>query len=833
MEILWKDFRYSLRVVRSKPMFTVIIALSLALGIGATSAIFSVINAVTLRPLPYREPERLVTVQWQNLKSGARNDRVSPDVFQEWKKYNRVFEEMAVLVALDQKSLGGEGAPEQVDIHLVSANFFPMLGVRPAMGRLFSEKEDLPQAAGEKELPHGDRVVILSHGLWQRRFGGDLGILEKTIRIDGVGHTVIGVMPPGFRFNELSADAWVPLGLDPAKSYIAAGFGVFCRTLARLKAGVTPEQAREDLKLNTDQLRQKFPVIVTGYAPHVVPLDKHVIGDIGKTLHTLLGAVGFVLLIACANVANLRLAHAASREKEIAVRASLGASRLQLIRLLLTENLVLSALGGAIGLLLAFLLVKLLVALGPTNIPRLAELDALPVDGRVLGFTLGISMLAGIISGLAPAWSASKLDLNETLKENGKGALSGTRGARLRGVFIVAEMALALALLVGAGLMIRSFLRLQTTDPGFNPQNLLTMRLLLVTDKYPTSNKVGDSRRKAVEFFQEAVKRIEAVPGVQQASNVSMLPLNRGRALTNFGMPVLFDSNPEVDISSRPRADVRLVNNGFFKTMGIPILKGRDFTEREIVEPEARVIIINETMARRFWPKENPLGRRIKLNRLEPWDEIIGVVGDIKTTDLDGEVEPTVYWPHHSWGFAFGALVTRTTVDAASLAPAIMREIHALDPDAAISDVQPMEEVLWRSIARPRFNTLLLTILALVALALAVVGIYGVMSYAVSQRTHEIGVRMALGANSGDVIKLVIKHGMTLTLIAVGLGLALSFALTRLLSGWLGWLYQVKPTDPVTFIGVPLLLSAVALLACYIPARRATKLDPMETLRHE
>jgi len=833
METLWKDFHYSLRVVRGKPMFTAIIALSLALGIGATSAIFSVINAVTLRPLPYREPERLVMVQWQNLKSGARNDRVSPDVFHEWKKNNHVFEEMATFAILDPQTLSGEGTPEQIDVHLVSANFFPMLGVRPAMGRLFSEKEDMPQAAGEKESPHGDRVVILSHGLWQRRFGGDLGILEKTIHIDGVGHTVIGVMPPGFRFNELSADAWVPLGLDPAKSYIAAGFGVFCRTLARLKAGVTPEQAREDLKLTTVQLQQRFPVIITGYAPHVVPLDKHVIGDIGRTLHALLGAVSFVLLIACANVANLRLAQAASREKEIAVRASLGASRLRLIRLLLTENLVMSALGGSIGLLLAFLLVKLLVALGPTNIPRMAELDALPVDGRVLGFTLGVSMLAGIISGLAPAWSVTKLDLNETLKENGKGAMSGARASSLRGVFIIAEMALALTLLVGAGLMIRSFLRLQTTDPGFDPQNLLTMRLLLVTGKYPLSDKVGDYRRKAVEFFQEAGKRIESVPGVQQASNVSMLPLNRGRALTSFGMPVLFDSNPDVDISSRPRVDVRLVNNDFFKTMRIPILKGRDFTEREIVEPVPRVIIINETMARLFWPDENPLGRRIQLNRDQPWDEIIGVVGDIKTTDLDGEVQPTVYWPQHSWGFAWGVLVARTTVEPASVAPTIMREIHALDPDVAISDLQPMDEVLWRSIARPRFNTLLLTALAVVALALAVVGIYGVMSYAVSQRTREIGIRMALGANSGDVFRLVIRHGMTLTLIAVGLGLSLSFALTRLLSGWLGWLYQVKPTDPVTFIGVPLLLSAVALLACYIPARRATKLTPMETLRHE
>jgi len=830
METLWKDFRYSLRVLRSKPMFTAIVALSLALGIGATSAIFTVINAVTLRPLPYREPERLVMVQWQNLKSGVRGDRVSPDVFHAWKKNTHVFEEMATFAIWAPQTLSGEGAPEQVDVQMVTANFFPMLGVRPALGRFFLEKEDMPQATGKTDSPHGERVVILSHGLWQRRFGGDPGLLEKTIHIDGVGHTVIGVMPPGFRFNEAPADVWVPFGLDPAKSYLAVGFGVFCRTLARINAGVTLEQAREDLKLATGELQQKFPVVIAGYAPYVAPLDKQVIGDISRTLYALLGAVVFVLLIACANVANLRLAQAASREKEVAVRASLGASRMRLIRMLLTENLVLAALGGALGLLLAFLLVKLLVALGPTNIPRLAELDALPVDGRVLGFTLGVSLLAGIISGLAPAWHASKLDLNGMLKEGGKGAMSGERASSLRGVFIVAEMALALALLVGAGLMIRSFLRLQATDPGFNPQNLLTMRLLLVTGKYPMSEKVGDYARKAVEFFEKATKQIEALPGVQQASIVSKLPIDIG---PTYIMPVAFEGVPEPEISARPRVDFRMIDGNFFKTMGIPILKGRNFTGREIIEPEPRMIIINETMARRFWPNESPLGRRIKLNRKEPWDEIIGVVGDIKTTDLDGEIQPTAYWPQHSWGFAPGFIVARTAVEPASVAPAVMRELHALDPDVAISDVLTMDDVLWRSIARPRFNTLLLTILAAVALALSVVGIYGVMSYAVSQRTHEIGIRMALGADSGDVFKLIIKRGMALTLIAVGVGLALSFALTWLLSGWLGWLYQVKPTDPVTFIGVSLLLSAVALLACYIPARRATKLTPMETLRHE
>ncbi len=834
METLWKDFRYSLRMLRSRPTFTTIVALSLALGIGATSAIFSVINAVTLRPLPYRDPERLVVVQWQNLKSGVRNDRVSPDVYHAWKKNNHVFEEMAVFAVWDSQTLSDEGAPEPVYVHMVSANFFPMLGVRPALGRFFTEKEDAPQATGKIDSPHGERVVILSHGLWQRRFGGDPGILGKTIRIDGVGHTVVGVMQPGFRFNELAADVWVPFGLDPAKSYLEAGFGVFCWTLARLKAGVTPEQAREDLKPATGELQQKFPAIMSGYAPYVTPLDKRVIGEIGRTLWALQGAVLFVLLIACANVANLRLAQAASREKEIAIRASLGASRARLIRLLLTENLILAALGGVLGLLLAFSLVKLLVALGPSNIPRLAELGALPVDGRVLGFTLGVSMLAGIISGLAPAWHASKLDLNEMLKEGGKGAMSGARARSLRGVFIVAEMALALALLVGAGLMIRSFLRLQMTNAGFNPQNLLTMRLLMISSKYTHQAEVGSGNfgKEAAEFLAQAIKRIETIPGAQQASAIHILPLGTESGIGNPILPVLFDSDPNVDIASRPRVDYRMVNANFFKTMGIPILQGRDFTEREIVGSD-RVIIINETMAKRFWPNESPLGHRIKLNRFEPWDEIIGVVGDVKTTDLDGEIQPTVYWPRHSWGGVSNDIVIRTTVEPASVAQAVMSKIHELDPDAAISDVKTMEDVLWRSIARPRFNTLLLATLAFVALALAVVGIYGVMSYAVSQRTHEIGVRMALGANSGDVLKLIIKHGMKLTLIAVAVGLAISFALTRLLSGWLGWLYEVKPTDPATFVGVSLLLSLVALVACYIPARRATKLDPMETLRHE
>ncbi|HKQ72232.1 MAG TPA: ABC transporter permease [Blastocatellia bacterium] len=830
METLWKDLRYSLRMLRNRPMFTAITALSLALGIGANSAIFSVINAVMLRPLPYREPERLVMLWEHNLKTGRDRGRVAPDNFVEWRKNNRIFEEIAAVFALEQKTLTGAEEPEQVQLHQVSANFFPLLGVQAALGRVFSQQEDLPHVVGKQETPHGDRVIILSHGLWQRRFGGDSGVVGKTVELDGESHTVIGVLAPGFRFIDQPADVWTPLGLDPGKAYFAAGFGRFLWAPAKLKAGVTLEQAREEMKVIAGQTQQKIPVLNTGFSVNVLPFDRQVAGDIRRTLLTLLGAVSFVLLIACANVANIRLAQATTREKEIAIRASLGANRPRLIRQLLTENLVLAAIGGALGLLLAFGLVRLLVALGPTNIPRLSELEDLPLDGIVLGFTLGVSLLAGIISGLAPAWQASKLDLNGTLKEGGKSATSSERSARLRSIFIVAEIALALVLLIGAGLMIRSFLRLQSTDPGFNPHNLLTMRLLLPSHAYPAAS----NGKAKTAFFEQAIKRIEALPGAQSASVISMLPLGIGGPLTTFNMPVMVEGLPTQEAAAIPRADIRMVNSNYFRTMGIPLRMGRDFTEREISDEAARVIVINETFARRLWPNENPLGRRVRLNRADnPLDEVIGVVGDVKNGDLDAEVTPTVYWPHHSWAFAFGTVLVRTTLDPASLTSAVTREIHSIDPGLAIADIRTMEDVLWRSIGRPRFNTLLLAVLAVVGLALAVVGIYGVMSYAVSQRTHEIGIRIALGARPPDVFKLVLRQGMALTLIGVGIGLAASLALTRALFGWLGWLYGVRPTDPATFIGVPLLLTAVALLACYIPARRATKLDPMETLRHE
>jgi putative ABC transport system permease protein len=816
METFWKDFRYGMHILRRNYGLTAVALLSLALGIGANSAVFSVINAVLLRPLNYREPERLVMVWETHLKSGRDRAPVGPNNFLDWQKNNRVLEEIAAVFTFDQKTFSVVGEPEQVQCHKVSANFFPLLGVEAFLGRTFTQQEDAPHTVRPEEPPHGDRVVILSYALWQRRFGGDPAVLGKTVHLDRVGHTVIGILPPDFRFMDKPADVWTPLGLDPAKDYRPI-LGRFLWVPARLKAGVTLQQAREEMSIISERLRQQYPAFNNGWGVNVVPLGEQVIGDVGRTLLILLGAVGFVLLIACANVANLRLAQGAAREKELAIRASLGAGRIQLIRLLLIENILLAALGGALGLLLAFCLVKLLVVLEPANIPRLLETN---LDGRVAGFTLAVSLIAGVISGLAPAWQASKIDLNETLKEGGRSAMSDVRSNYLRGMFVVAEFALALVLLIGAGLMIRSFLRLQTVDPGFNPQNLLTMRLQLPSPAY-------FEKKKKTAFFEQALQRIGMLPGVRSASAISHIPFG-GPGMNSFFMIEGVHSPDEVN---KPKADVRPVNSNYFRTMGIPLRMGREFTERDITEDDANVVIINETMARRFWPNENPLGRRIRINRPEEQpDEIIGVVADVKIHDFETEVIPTVYWPHHRWPFGFAAVLVRTTVEPMSLNAAVMREIHSLDPELSIADVRTMEQVLWSSVAQPRFYTVLLTIFAGVALLLAMMGIYGVLSYTVTQRKHEIGVRLALGAQMSDVLKLVIKQGMMMTLIGVAIGLSASYALTRYLEGHL---YEVKPTDPVTFIGVAFLLCAVALLACFIPAIRAMRVDPIVTLRDE
>ncbi len=816
MGTLWKDIRHGLRMLRRNYGLTAMATLSLALGIGATSAIFSVVNTVRLRPLPYREPDRLVMLFENNPGGGRDRARVAPNNFLDWQKSSRVIEEIAAIFTLDQKTISGTGEPEHVRFHKVTANFFPLLGVEAYLGRTFTRQEDAPHKVEEGEPSHGDRVAVLSYGLWQRRFGGDPAILGKTVRLDRVGHTVIGVLPPNFNFQNQPADVWVPLGLDPAKDY-RAKWGQYLWVPARLKAGVTLQQASEELNIIAKQLEQQYPAFNAGWGVNVVPLDKQAIGNIGPKLLVLLGAVFFVLLIACANVANLRLAQGAAREREMAIRASLGSGRLRLIRLLLIENILLAVWGGALGLLLAFYMVKLLVALGPANIPRLSEID---LDGRVVVFTVCVSLLAAVISGLVPAWQTSKIDLNEALKEGGRSAMTGARSNTWRGLFVVAEFALALVLLIGAGLMIRSFLRLQAVDPGFNIKNLLTMHIILPEPAYL-------DMKKRTAFFEGAIKRISELPGVQSASAISHLLLSGTGVYTFFmieGLHSPADMNKQM-------AHIRPVNSNFLRTMGIPLRMGREFTERDITEDDANVVIINETMARRYFPNENPLGRRIRISRLEQkTDEIIGVAADIKISDIESEVMPTVYWPHHRWPYGFAAILVRTNGNPMSYNVAVKRAIHSLDSELSIADVRTMEQVLWSSVGQPRFYTLLLTIFAAIALLLAMMGIYGVMSYAVTQRKHEIGIRLALGAQLGDVLRLVIRQGIVMTFIGVCIGLSASYALTRYLAGQL---YEVKPTDPVTFIGVAFLLSGVALLACLIPAMRALRVDPMVTLRHE
>ena len=817
METFWKDFRYNLRTLRRNPGLTILSLVSLALGIGATSAIFSVVNAVLLRPLAYPESERLVMVWENHFKSGRDRNRVAPNNYLDWKENNRVFEEIAAILALDEKNLSGAGDPIQVKCHRVTANFFPLLGARAVLGRAFLPQDDIPNSNLQKEEPpEGQRVVILSYGIWQQRFGGDPGVIERTVQIDRQSYTVIGVMPPDFQFLNQPADLWIPIGLDPAKDYRAI-FGRFLWVLARLRPGVTLQQAQEEMNSISSQTQAQNPIFNAGWGVNLVPLEKQAVGEIRQTLLVLFGAVGFVLLIACANVANMRLAQATGRLKELALRAALGASRLRIIRQLLIENLTQAVIGGFFGLALAFWLTKLLVALAPANIPRLTEIN---LDFRVLSFTLLVSLLAGTISGLAPAWQASMLDLNQTIKEAGRGATAGGSGKRLRELFVVLEFALAIVLLIGAGLMIKSFIRLQKVDPEINPERLLTLQILLPQPAYLEF-------KKRISFFEQAIRGIETIPGVKSASAVSNLPFG-GPRLTAFFM---IEGRHLPNAIDKPRADIRAVSHNYLRTMGIPLLRGRDFTEREITGDDAKVVIISETMAQQFWPNENPLGRKIRINRPENApDEIIGVAANVKNLDLESSDFPTVYWPHQRWPFPSGSIVVRTTIDPLNLSAAVISQIRSLDPNQSVAAVRTLDQVLYASMARQRFNTFLLTTFAIFALLLATLGIYGVMSYVVTQRTHEIGIRIALGAQRSDVLNLVIRQGMGLTLSGVGIGLLAAFALTRFMKSLL---LNVETTDPATYLIIALLLASVALLACCLPARRASRSDPMEILRHE
>jgi putative ABC transport system permease protein len=811
MQTLLQDLRYGLRMLRTSPGFTAVAIVALALGIGANTAIFSVVNAALIRPLPYQDSDRLVVIWEHNRPRNRPRNVISPANFLDWRDQSTLCSQMAAFIDI-RLNLTGLDAPEELPAQVATVNLFSLLGASAALGRTFAPNEGID---GQ------NNVVILSHGLWQRRFGGDPQVIGRTVKLNNNDLTIIGVMPAGFRLfiKHLSltgkaAEAWVPAAWGDSARVRS---GRAWQALARLKPGVSFEQAQAEMNTIASRLEEQYPDFNKGWGVNVVPLREQFTGEISTALLVLMGAVGFVLLIACANVANLLLARAATRQKEIAIRTALGAGRGRVIRQLLTESLILASLGGACGLLLAVWGADALLALSP---PHLLPLDSVRLDLRVLSFTFGVSLATGVLFGLIPALAASRLNLNDTLKEGGRETASGAHHARARHLFVVAEMALSLVLLIGAGLMIRSVLRLQAVNPGFDAESMLTVRLLLPGAKYRE-----DHQRTA--FFKQLLERVRALPGVQAASAVDASPFGTLGSATSF----IIAGRPTPAAGQMPTTDVRVVDPEFFRVLGIALKAGRTFTEREATEV-THVVVINETMARQYFADQNPIGQRITIRMTdEPVpSEIIGVVGDAKYVGLDVEPRAMAYWPHPELARNAMTLVVRAERNPLSLAPAVKREVQSMDKDQPISDVQTIEQMLANSMARARFTTLLLGLFAAVAMMLAAVGIYGVMSYAVTQRTHEIGIRLALGARSSDVMRLVVGQGMKLAAAGVVIGLGASLGLTRLLAGLL---FGVSATDPVTFGVITVLLVGVALVACYVPARRAMKVDPMVALRYE
>lgn len=811
IETSLQDLRYAGRMLTKRAGFTAVAALTLALGVGANTAIFSVVEAVLLRPLPYPNADRTVLLWENNRISNNPQNVLNPGNFLDWRDQAKSFDEVAGFV--DQRyNLTGAGDPEEVPSQLATPGLFELLGVEAALGRTFTARD----------VEADQDVAVISTGLWRRRFGGSPSAVGRVISLSGRDVTIIGVMPPDFKWfiqkNSLTgkpAEIWRPLELTEEARVIRRGR--FMSAVARLAPGVSLAQARAEMDTIAARLERQYVEQNTGWGATVVPLREQLAGEIKPALLVLLGAVGFVLLIACVNVANLLLARATGRHKEIAIRSAIGAGRRRIIRQLLTESLLLALLGGALGLLLSRWCVQALVALSPAN---LLGVDQVGVNWQVLAFTLGISVLTGIVFGLAPALEASRINLNNTLQESSRGTAGSSRGRRLRDALIVAEVGLALVLLVGAGLMARSFLRLQGVDPGFKAENLLTLRVSLPAAKYPED-------RQIVTFFREATARLKTLPGVSSTSAVSALPFADVGAATDF----FIEGRPAPAPGEEPVTDVRVADEAYFRTMNIPVIAGRTFTEREAIE-DRQVAVVNEELVRTYFPGVNPIGKRIFVSmKDDPYPtEIIGVVGNARYRTLEGEQRPMVYWTPPQLPYSSMTLILRTSVEPESLADDARREILAIDKDQPVSDLRTMESWLADSVARARFGTLLLGGFAGLALLLAAIGIYGVMSHSVAQRQGEIGVRMALGARARDVLMLVIRQGLALVLVGVVLGLFGALALTRVLSSLL---YGVSATDPMTFAAIALLLLAVSWVACYIPARRAARVDPLIAMRYD
>jgi predicted permease len=817
LDALMRDLRFGFRMLRKSPGFTAVAILTLALGIGANTAIFSVINSVLLRPLPYHDPENLMIVWENNSQHPNPHNTVSPPNYLDWQSRNTVFSSMSFIFD-ECDNLTGNGDPEEVVVQDVSTNFFSLLGVNPLFG---------PGFTPENGQPGHDNVVILSYGLWKQRFAGDPAIVGKFILLNGHPQTVVGVAPQNFQWfikdgslTGAKPQVWSPF-VFPQAFHDHKQIGRFVTVVARLKPGVAHSQAQTEMSAIAARLEQEDPDFDGHWGVKVVSLRDQVSGDLRPALLVLLGAVAFVLLIACANVSSLLLARAASREREMAIRTAIGASRWRIARQLLMESLLLALIGGGVGVALAVWGTNALLAASPRN---LLDLRAVSMDLRVLFFAVAATLLAGLLFGFLPSYVSAHSRISETLKEGGRGSSSANRRAFARKAFVVAQLGLALVLLCGSGLLIRSFVRLIGVDPGFDTGHLLTFKVTLPGFKYSTD-------QSCITFFQQLLARISAVPGVRSASMESFPPLTGLGAATDVHLL----SQPSVAPSDLPVANVRVVGPDYFGTMSIPLSTGRLFNAQELAA-DKHVTIINQAFANKYLHGVNPLGQKAVIDMKTDAEggnqpsEIIGVVGDVHQLGLDTAPEPTVYWPHPELVMSGMTILVRASSDPLALLSTIRNQLQQLDPELPMAAVATMDQLLADSLSRSRFTMLLLGIFAAVALVLAAVGIYGLIAYSVTQRTQELGIRIALGAERHDVLRLVLTEGTRLTLLGVAIGVLAAIAFSRLLSTLL---FGVSATDPLTFASVAVLLAVVALAACYIPARRATKVDPMVALRYE
>jgi len=818
MSGLIQDLRYALRQLRKSPGFTAVAVLTLALGIGANTAIFSVVNGVLLRPLAFKDPGRLIRL-WHvpPAKSfpGMTTFSVSPANYLDWQKQNHVFEDLAIYTYRGFTLTGDR--PEQVDASAVSSSFFTTLGVLPTLGRVFSAEEDAPGQSN---------VVVLSYHFWQEHFGARADIIDHNITMDGQNYLVIGVMPPSFDFPDyaqIQVQMWTPMAWTDKESAVRGEHHYV--VIARLKPGVDVKQAQAEMNTISGRLQQLYPEDDKGWGAVVVPLHEDMVGDVRPALLVLLGAVAFILLIACVNVANLALAKTFSRQKEIAIRSALGASSARVLRQLLAETVLLAVAAGAIGLSCAHFGVRLIMAFLAEKLPRLVEVG---LDLRVLGFTAIISLLTGMIAGVLPALRLTHADVNQALKQGPGRTDSDSSGHRTRKILVVGEVALSLMLLFGAGLMIRSFQQLRRVNPGFESRGVLTMTLSVASAKFP-----GPTQE--ISFFERVLQRVRTLPSVESAGVVDDIPLNG----SGSHQPVAIESRPAVAMSDQPEVDVRLISPGYMRSLHIPLLRGRDINEADVAGRPA-AILISQSMAQQFWPGENPIGKRLTMTFFpDAVREVAGVVGDVKLDGLDqSRPSAVLYMPLDQvsvpstggWSSIPMTLVVRSATDPASLASAVSNAVHEVDRETPLRDILTMDDLVSNSISQQRLNVLLLGAFGGLALLLAAIGIYSVLSYSVKRRIQEIGIRLALGASLRDVLRMILVEGMKPTLLGVAVGTAGALALGRVLSSLI---YSVKSTDPLTFLSVAVLLVAISLLACVFPAYRATKVDPIVALRYE